>query len=1039
MIKELINRRIQDISNNVDIVVLKGFSASDIRSNSVFPLLLTNILTSDNKIDLECINSNEILRTIIELPANPRKPVLMLYEPFLLFISSFNNIDILNKSFCILDNNLLNCYENPTTCDIPDFDSDEFQSIENESQIYAPYYSFCEHIGDRQFVQYNEPIDLSSLNHIDIIPFVTTDVFHFKETDGSTTNSLPFLASSDGSIDNALRTLYETGSLPYHQYRIDVADKDDKRLGILSHFCKLLGFKISYYLAIEENNVEIRPELYSLMNEVWGYDSFRELDIYSNLNIDRSVKKISQGEIIETIIQQCEKANRGEGNKMQNVLLTSPTGSGKSLLFQLAAIYLAKKYNLLTIVVSPLVALMNDQVGNLIGNYDGVATMNGTISANEREQIKEDIQNGTKNILYLAPELLLSHSLSSFIGSRSLGLLVIDEAHTVTTWGRDFRVDYWFLGDYLRQAKKYLEKPFPIFALTATAVWDPSGNNDMVFDTIRSLYMDPCIKYIGVVRRENISFAINNPQINGGYEDWRMRLTASRIREAIKERRKTIVYFPFKILIQNLLSNREYLQEDLGYVTEYHGDLMASSKNLNAEYFRSGKCPIMCATKAYGMGIDVSDIAMVYHHAPSGNLSDYVQEIGRLARDPKIQGIARIDFTERDFKYTRMLHGLSTIKTRQLREVLKKLMAIYRLKGEKRNMLISATDFGYIFQDKNTIQELDQKVKSCLLLISNDLKNKLRFNAIIVRPKSLFTKMFLKVPSSHRRASTKRYANYIQPIRDHYGIYELNLEQLWTDRFRKLSFPQFKKEIMDGKVFEEYSVEIMNKINLSLLRSHIELVRMELVSFFEQAKVFLDYMAQNRKRLSYSLMKEQLPNYYSDIEREEFVDAFTLVYASKKSIGSDTGYCRTYGKTNTSEESFQLIKHGYGVVENLFLRLFDEFIDNITIEDYCKPNNDIVLLAELLNSLHLADYLRSGGDAPAIFVRINNPFYLNDLVRSNNYNNLILENIYKKYQFSETIFTHFFTTKMSDEQRWDFIEDYFLGATEEDLLKYGKE
>ncbi|EJX03579.1 DEAD/DEAH box helicase domain-containing protein [gut metagenome] len=105
----------------------------------------------------------------------------------------------------------------------------------------------------------------------------------------------------------------------------------------------------------------------------------------------------------------------------------------------------------------------------------------------------------------------------------------------------------------------------------------------------------------------------------------------------------------------------------------------------------------MCATKAFGMGIDVSDIQEVYHHAPTGCLSDYVQEIGRLARDPHIKGIAKIDFSEKDFRYIRKLHGLSAIKPYQLIQVLKKLMAIYRLNGEKRNMLISASDFAYIF------------------------------------------------------------------------------------------------------------------------------------------------------------------------------------------------------------------------------------------------------------------------------------------------------------------------------------------------------
>ena len=209
--------------------------------------------------------------------------------------------------------------------------------------------------------------------------------------------------------------------------------------------------------------------------------------MYKDLNIDRSVTKVSQGEIIETVIRQAESALVNSDEGVKNVLLTSPTGAGKSLLFQLSAIYLAEKYKCLTIVISPLVALMNDQVDNLVGNYKGIATLNGNIPPTQKEDIIQKIKDGQVNILYLAPELLLSYSITSFIGDRRIGLFVVDEAHTVTTWGRDFRVDYWFLGDYLRQAKRVLKYSFPIFALTATAVWDPSGKNDMVFDTIRSL------------------------------------------------------------------------------------------------------------------------------------------------------------------------------------------------------------------------------------------------------------------------------------------------------------------------------------------------------------------------------------------------------------------------------------------------------------------------------------------------------------------------------------------------------------------------
>ena len=96
----------------------------------------------------------------------------------------------------------------------------------------------------------------------------------------------------------------------------------------------------------------------------------------------------------------------------------------------------------------------------------------------------------------------------------------------------------------------------------------------------------------------------------------------------------------------------------------------------------------------------------------------------------------------------------------------------------------------------------------------------------------------------------------------------------------------------------------------------------------------------------------------------------------------------------------------------------------------------MVKLCEFLNSLGVADYQRLGGDQPAIFVRVNNPYYLNMLIRSKNYSNDILDSIYEKYRFSERVFTYFFTTKMTDEQRWDFIEEYFLGASEERLLNF---
>ena len=675
---------------------------------------------------------------------------------------------------------------------------------------------------------------------------------------------------------------------------------------------------------------------------------------------------------------------------------------------------------------------MNDQVDNLIGNYRKVATLNGNIPISEKETILQKIKDGEINILYLAPELLLSYSIANFISGRRIGLFIVDEAHTVTTWGRDFRVDYWFLGDYLRQAKRILGYSFPIFALTATAVWDPKGRNDMVFDIIRSLNMDPCIKYIGVVRRNDIHFDIATTSFKSNYDHQRNLLTIKRIHEALEQKRKTVVYFPYKSTIRKIMKFDE-INDISDKVTEYYSELTPAEKNLNAEDFKSGEKPIMCATKAYGMGIDVSDIHMVYHHAPTGCLSDYVQEIGRVARDPQIEGIAKIDFSEHDFKFTRTLHGLSTIKSYQLNAVLKKLMALYKLKGEKRNMLITANDFKYIFPGKNV--DYDQKLKSCLLLISHDLLNKLRFHAIIVRPKNLFSKAYISVSKHQQEKFEHSYSKFIKLVDQETCTYKVAIDEIWALLYTNYSFAMFKSKVAAGLIFSGFNITLNNKVDITLNVQSIKQARILLVNFFNHAHKILALMSQEHRRISFEEIRTRLSD-YSDIQKEEFIETFKIIYAHEADSETSSefiSYCRIYPIPG----AFQLIQQGYERTETLFLNTFDKYIDSMGKTFYCTAFSPIIKLAELLNSLNIGDYERQGGDEPAIFVRINNPVYLNDLVRKGHYSNFILNNIYKKYEYSEWVFSYFFTKEMNDLQRWDFIEAYFLGASKEELLSIG--
>jgi hypothetical protein len=558
-----------------------------------------------------------------------------------------------------------------------------------------------------------------------------------------------------------------------------------------------------------------------------------------------------------------------------------------------------------------------------------------------------------------------------------------------------------------------------------------SGKNDMVFDTIRSLYMDPCIKFIGVVRRDDIHFDIKLSGINKAYNQKRTDLTIQRIHESVAQHCKTIVYFPFKSSINTILKN-EKMEDCIDLVSAYHASLSPSEKTMNANDFKTGRKIVMCATKAYGMGIDVSDIQMVYHHAPTGCLSDYVQEIGRVARDPKITGIAKIDFSEYDFRYTRTLHGLSAIKPYQLLAVLKKLIALFNMNGEKRNMLINTSDFEYIFPGKDV--DYDQKVKSCLLLISHDLLNKLGFNAIIVRPKNLFSKSYLKITKAQESKFVKAFDKFIIPMNEE-GVYMLNADLLWNKQYSQYSFPNFKRKLADGSIFKQFDITWLNRINLTLNEDTITETRAKLSEFFMYSEKVLHMMALEHKRLQYGEIKAMLPTYYTDIAKEAFIATFKNVYASENGQKDEERYCTVFPEF----ESIQLIKHGYEKTKLAYLQEFDKKVHSTQNQYFCMLFDRLINLCEILNSLNLADYQRTGGEDPSIFVRINNPSYLKNLVRIGRYSNQMLIDIYDKFYYSVKIFNHFFTTTMSDKQRWDFIEAYFLGANEEELIKIGSE
>lgn len=1028
MISSIIIEIVKKLSKNSDVLVLKGFPFEIMSQlNSDFPILDINIY-ENGKINLQKINFLNLFLVVNQSKCQS----IICYESFLDMTNNLKNLQSFNKTFCVINNNLLDRFYNPTINSIPDFDSNSFSENCGHEE-FAPYYSYCQHEKGNEYVQYIHA-DIANEKCVKQIDLISPKDLDFQYLPLEDAKHLVFLSVEDGSLNSLFEDILFTDKIiSQNVYTISQSEIHSDKWKILNHLFLLINKKLELIVLEDNLKIEVRPEISSILNSIWGYPSFRSLKVYKNLYENHDITEISQGEIIETVIRQCELAYEEDYTKMRNILLTSPTGAGKSLLFQLSAIYIAQKYGLLTIVISPLLALMDDQVKGLSGNYTAVATLNSNKSASEKERIINGVKSGEINLLYLSPELLLSYVITTFIGERKIGLVVIDEAHTVTTWGRDFRIDYWFLGDYLRKAKKTLGRSFPIFALTATAVWDISGKNDMVFDTIRSLNMSPCLNYIGVVRRNNIIFDITQSNIVKNYEEKRLQLTLKRIKEFVESGSKTIVYFPYKKTIYSLEKSEDF-QEVQNKVTEYHSWLTPAEKKKNADDFKLGDKTIMCATKAFGMGVDVSDIQIVYHHAPSGGLSDYVQEIGRLARDPKITGIAKIDFSLSDYRYRNTLYWLSSIKLFQLKSVLKKLMALYRMNGEKRNMLISASDFEYIFPKSKTSSDYDKNLKSCLMLISNDLHNKLGFNSLIVRPKSLFSKIYIKSIDGLHDEFYRNYHQYLRHLdKSDKSIFVLDGESIWNDKFNNYSFADFKRRLIENKIFQDYKLEIINKIDIEC-KGSLDSTACDLRDFFKYSNDCLNYMSTSHHRLSKSVINNLLRGKLTEDQENIFWEAFKLVFTFNHGSEKDPIiYCSV--KTKQTHEELQLERQGYEREEGVYFDAFKQYITAKKVTLYSNTNSEFVRLAELMNILELADYQRLGGDS-AIFVRINNPFYLNNLVRTNLYKNDILNDIHNKFNFSEKIFTYFFTSKMSNERRWDFIEAYFLGASESELLSF---
>ncbi|MBK9761306.1 MAG: DNA helicase RecQ [Flavobacteriales bacterium] len=317
-----------------------------------------------------------------------------------------------------------------------------------------------------------------------------------------------------------------------------------------------------------------------LLERHFGYKTFRP----------------QQQEIIEHVLA---------GN---DAVVLMPTGGGKSLCYQIPALALDG----LTVVISPLIALMKDQVQALQGNGIPAAFMNSSLGYAEEQAISEQLHKGELKLLYLSPERLFAQNVMDWISGLNVRLFAIDEAHCISSWGHSFRPEY----KKLNAIKKRFPN-VPVIALTATADRAVRG------DIARHLGLKNERMFVSSFDRPNLSLAVLP-----GVDRWKA-IERIMARHAGK---CGIIYCGSRDATEKLATK---LQKIGVRADHYHAGRSSEERNEVQDEFISGKLHVICATIAFGMGIDKSDVRFVIHYNLPGNVESYYQEIGRAGRDGK--------------------------------------------------------------------------------------------------------------------------------------------------------------------------------------------------------------------------------------------------------------------------------------------------------------------------------------------------------------------------------------------------------------------
>ena len=417
--------------------------------------------------------------------------------------------------------------------------------------------------------------------------------------------------------------------------------------------------------------------------------------------------------------------------KKSNCLVIMPTGWGKSLCYQIPTLM---QEGGLTLIISPLIALMKDQVDQLTQKQISATALHSALSKKQREDILKNISKHKYRLLYVTPERFQKENFISCIKKQNILLMAIDEAHCISQWGHDFRPDYSRLGEI----RKKLGDPVTI-ALTATA----SLNTQR--DILKNLNLPPKTKiFRKSIHRPNLHFSVQHIV---GTEN-----KISALRQLLRKHQPSIIYFS---LIHTLEKVSQQIQSLNIPFVKYHSQLPPQIRHQNQSAFLNGEIPVILATPAFGLGIDKKNIRLITHFEIPLSLESYYQEAGRAGRDNEAS-FCHLFYDEDDLSIC-----MDFIKWSN--PALSFIQQVFRIIQEKPDE-VRSLGLNYIREQLNFYNRRDFRVETAVNLLKrwNYLFEKRGYFQILQEPKTWPNSTLLEKKEQHQLIHLKKILDYIK-------------------------------------------------------------------------------------------------------------------------------------------------------------------------------------------------------------------------------------------------------------------------------------